>query len=131
MTTFAEQGRIDAMKTANLWVFVNWEPSTIEALKASRAYRLWEKSITNPKSLTRDEKDWLADQFMSSTYNASGNCIPVGGWMMRFPTAKKYLVQNAYSMRDFRVYYAFDKTSLRNRLGREAGTILEYPEKSK
>lgn len=131
MATFTEQDRIEKMKMSNLWVFGEWKPASIESLKASKAYTLWEKSIADPKSLARDEKDWLASQFIDSTYNSAGNCIALGGWMMRFPTAKKYLVQNAYSMRDYRVYYAFDKTSLRNRLGREAGIILEYPEKSK
>lgn len=126
-----EQQIKENMKTANLWVFVNWEPASHESLKASKAYALWEKSIDDPKSLTREEKDWLADKFIDSAYSASGNCIPSGGWMMRFPTAKRYLVQDAYSTRDYRVYYAFDKTSLRSRLGREAGVILEYPAKTK
>ena len=118
---------IEKIKMSNLWVFTRWEPATLESIKSSKAYQLWEKSINDPKSLTRDEKDWLAEKFIDSTYNSSGNCIPLGGWMMRFPTAKKYLVQNAYSMRQFRVYYAFDKTSLRKYLKSEAGEIFEYP----
>ena len=126
MTTFAEQGRIDAMKTANLWVFVKWEPQPIENVKQSRAYMLWEKSIKNPKSLTRDEKDWLAEKFNGSCYNTEGNCIPLGGWMMRFPTAKKYLVQDKYEYKRYTLRYAFDKTSLRKALYGEAGEILEY-----
>lgn len=124
-----EQVKVNPVKNANLWVFVNWEPSSMEKLKASKAYQLWEKSIDDPKSLTRDEKDWIAREFTGNIHNCSGNCIPLGGWMMRFPTAKKYLVQDRYSMRNFRVYYAFDKTSLRKALGSGAGKILEYPEK--
>lgn len=127
--TFREQGRIDALKTANIWVFVQHEPALIDNVKKSKAYMLWEKAIVSPKSLTRDEKDWIAENFIQSAYSTQGNCIPLGGWMMRFPTAKKYLVQNEYSPRNYTVYYAFDKTSLRKAIMNRRGVILEYPEK--
>lgn len=127
--TFKEQNRIDTLKTANLWVFVQHEPMPIDNVKKSKAYTLWEKSIASPKSFTRDEKDWIAENFIQSSYGAQGNCIALGGWMMRFPTAKKYLVQDEYSPRNYRVYYAFDRTSLRKALMNRRGVILEYPEK--
>ena len=127
--TFKEQNRIDTLKTTNLWVFVQHEPMLIDNVKKSKAYMLWEKSIANPKSLTRDEKDWIAEKFTESSYNTQGNCIPLGGWMMRFPTAKKYLIQDEYRPRNYTVYYAFDKTSLRKALMNRHGIIMEYPKK--
>ena len=127
--TFKEQNRIDTLKTTNLWVFVEHEPALIDNVKKSKAYMLWEKSIANPKSLTRDEKDWIAEKFTESSYNTQGNCIPLGGWMMRFPTAKKYLVQDEYSPKNYTVHYAFDKTSLRKALMNRHGIIMEYPKK--
>lgn len=116
------------MKTANLWVFVKWEPSSTESLKASRHYALWEKAIDNPEKLTREEKDWLAAKFIEC---GSMNIVKLGGWAMCFPTAKKYLVQDKYDMRSWRMYSAFNKTSLRKALYGACGQIAEYPEKGR
>lgn len=51
-----EAKRIETMKTVNLYPFTD-KPCPVDELKESKAYRLWEKSIKDPKSLTRDEKD--------------------------------------------------------------------------
>ena len=123
----SEQQRIENMKTANIWVFVNWEPQSFENIKGSRTYVLWEKSITDPGTLTREEKDWLAAEFVrcSVTYG-SGNVICLGGWAMRFPTARKFLVNYKYDGGTWHEKYAFDKTSLRKALY-QVNHIMEFP----
>ena len=117
--------RIETMKRVNLYPFVD-KPCDIEQLKASKAYILWEKSIEDPKSLTRDEKDWLASKFNEQTFYTVGNGISNMGWRLIFPTAKKYLVQDDYDCRKYRIYYGFDKTSVREATGNKKGEILEY-----
>lgn len=117
--------RIESMKTVNLYPFTA-KPCDVESLKESKAYKLWEKSIEDPKSLTRDEKDWIAREFTSQSFYVIGNGISVRGWRLIFPTAKKYLVQEEGSPRRYYVYYGFDKTSVREATGNKKGEILEY-----
>jgi len=116
----------EAVKTANLRAFVQ-EPCTMEQLKASKAYILWEKSIDTPNKLTRAEKDWLAGEFMSNVFNRKQNVIHLGGWELTFPTAKHYLVQDEPGSRTWREYRAFDKTSLREALY-GIGKIMDFPD---
>lgn len=115
----------EAVKTANLRAFVQ-EPCTMEQLKASKAYILWEKSIDTPSKLTRAEKDWLAREFASNVFNRKQNVIHLGGWELTFPTAKHYLVQDEPGSRTWREYKAFDKTSLREALY-GIGKIMDFP----
>lgn len=114
----------EAVKTANLRAFVQ-EPCTMEQLKASKAYILWEKSIDTPSGLTRAEKDWLAREF--NVFSGRQNVIHIGGWELTFPTAKHYLVQDGPGSRTWREYKAFDKTSLREALY-GIGKIMEFPD---
>lgn len=120
-----EAKRIETMKTVNLYPFTD-SPCPVDELKGSKAYKLWEKSIENPKSLTRDEKDWLAEKFNEQTFYTVGNGISNMGWRLIFPTAKKYLVQDDYDCRKYRIYYGFDKTSVRNATYSKRGEIIEY-----
>lgn len=118
---------LEALRLVNIFPFVD-EPRNFEEVKASKAYVLWEKSVTDPKSLTREEKDWLFEQFCYNTRTDAPNVIHVGGWRIAYPTAKKFLVQSADSWRNWRLYMAFDKTSVR-RFIRGCGEIMEYPKK--
>lgn len=120
-----EAKRIETLKTVNLYPFTD-KPCPVEDLKESKAYKLWEKSIKDPKSLTRDEKDWIAREFMSQSFYAVGNGLSVRGWRLIFPTAKKYLVQEEDSPRRYYVYYGFDKTSVREATMNRRGEIIEY-----
>lgn len=115
----------EAVKTANLRAFVQ-EPCTMEQLKASKAYILWEKSIDTPSKLTRAEKDWLVREFTSNVFNRKQNVIHLGGWELTYPTAKHYLVQDEPGSRTWREYKAFDKTSLREALY-GIGKIMDFP----
>lgn len=115
----------EAVKTANLRAFVQ-EPCTVEQLKASKAYILWEKSIDTPSKLTRAEKDWLAREFTSNVFNRKQNVIHLGGWELTYPTTKHYLVQDEPGSRTWREYRAFDKTSLREALY-GIGKIMDFP----
>lgn len=123
-----EAKRIETMKTVNLYPFTD-KPCPVEDLKKSKAYKLWEKSIVDPGSLTRDEKDWIAREFTSQAFYAVGNGISVRGWRLIFPTAKKYLVQEEGSPRRYYVYYGFDKTSVREATMNRRGEIIEYKRK--
>lgn len=120
-----EAKRIETMKTVNLYPFTD-NPCPVEDLKESKAYRLWEKSIVDPKSLTRDEKDWIAREFVSQAFYTIGNGISVRGWRLIFPTAKKYLVQEEGRPRGYYAYYGFDKTSVREATMNRRGEIIEY-----
>lgn len=119
-----EAKKIETLKTVNLYPFSN-NPCPIEELKVSKAYGLWEKSIENPKSLTRDEKDWIAREFMRQSFYPVGNGISLRGWRLIFPTAKKYLVQEEGSPRRYYAYYGFDKTSIREATMNRHGEIIE------
>lgn len=116
----------EALKIANLRAFVQ-EPCTMEQLKSSKAYILWEKSIDTPNKLTRAEKDWLAREFAHNVLSRKYNVIHVRGWALTFPTAKRYLVQYESGSRTWTEYRAFDKTSLREALY-GIGKIIEFPE---
>ena len=118
---------IEAMKLANIFPFVE-DPCDFEKVKASKAYILWEKSVTDPRSLTREEKDWLFEQFCHNVRTDSPNVIHVGGWRIAYPTARKFLVQSPYNWRNWNLYMAFDKTSIRRFL-KGCGEIMEYPKK--
>ena len=120
-----EAKRIETMKTVNLYPFTD-NPCPVEDIKESKAYKLWEKSIVDPKSLTRDEKDWIAREFASQAFYTVGNGVSVRGWRLIFPTAKKYLVQEEGSPRRYYVYYGFDKTSVREATMNRRGEIIEY-----
>ena len=116
----------EAIKIANLRTFVQ-EPCSMEQLKASKAYILWEKSIDTPNKLTRAEKDWLARNFTDNVFCRKQNVIHIGGWELTFPTAKHYLVQEEPGSRTWREYRAFDKTSLREAMY-GIGKIMEFPD---
>ena len=117
---------IETLRT-NIIPFVA-KPCEFDKIKTSKAYILWEKSVTDPKSLTREEKDWLFEQFC---YTETPNVIRIGGWKITYPTAKRFLVQSADNWRDWRVYSAFDKTSIRNhfKFAGGCGEIIEYTKK--
>ena len=117
---------IETLRT-NIFPFVG-KPCEFDKIKTSKAYILWEKSVTNPKSLTREEKDWLFEQFC---YTETPNVIRIGGWKITYPTTKMFLVQSADNWRDWRVYSAFDKTSIRNhfKFVGGCGEIIEYTKK--
>lgn len=116
---------IEALQKVSIFPFVE-KPCEFEKIKTSKAYILWEKSVTDPKSLTREEKDWLFEQFY---YNGTLNAIRIGGWAITYPTAKKFLVQSADNWREWKLYFAFDKTSIRNnfKFAGGCGEIMEYP----
>jgi hypothetical protein len=114
---------IDDLRQRHVYPFVD-EPRPMEELRRSKAYVLWEKSVTDPKSLTRLEKDWLAKEFIDSM--GLPNAISVGGWRIVFPTAKKYLLQDQYDMREYRVYYGFDRASVRHATYNTRGEIVEH-----
>lgn len=116
--------RIETIKTFNLYPFVDNPCSTWE-IKNSGTYELWEKSIVDPKSLTRDEKDEIARRFVNQVFCTHGNGIAVRGWMFIFPTAKKYLVREEDNPRRYYVYYGFDKTSVRKATMNRRGEIIE------
>lgn len=118
---------LEALRLANIFPFVE-KPCGFDEMKASKAYVLWEKSVTDSKSLTREEKDWLFEQFCYNVRSSNANVIHVGGWSIAFPTAKKFLVQSPDNWRNWRMYMAFDKTSIRSFL-RGCGEIMEYPKK--
>lgn len=120
-----ETKRIETMKTVNMYPFSD-NPCPVEELKMCKAYKLWEKSIVDPKSLTRDEKDWIAREFASQLLYTVGNGVSVRGWRLIFPTAKKYLVQEEDSPRRYYAYYGFDKTSVREAAMNKRGEIIEY-----
>lgn len=123
-----EAERIETMKTFNLYPFVD-NPCEEWYIKKYGPYELWEKSIVDPKSLTRDEKDEIARRFVSQVYCPGGNGIAVRGWLFIFPTAKKYLVQEEDNPRRYYVYYGFDKTSVRKATLNRRGKIIECKEK--
>ena len=116
---------IEALRLANIFPFVE-NPCGFDEVKVSKAYVLWEKSVTDPKSLTREEKDWLFEQFCYNVRTDAPNVIHVGGWRIAYPTAKRFLVQDRYNWRSWRDYAAFDRTSTRRFL-RGCGEIIEYP----
>lgn len=118
-----ETASIDDLRQRHVYPFVD-EPRPMEELKRSKAYVLWEKSVTDPKSLTRPEKDWLAKEFIGSM--GLPNAISVGGWRIVFPTAKKYLLQDQYDTRGYRVYYGFDRASVRTATYNTRGEIVEH-----
>lgn len=117
---------IEDLQKVNIIPFAE-KPWEFDKIKTSKAYMLWEKSVTDPKSLTREEKDWLFGQFY---YNGTMNTIRIGGWSIIYPTAKMFLVQDD-NWRDWKLYSAFDKTSIRNNLKFAGGCreILEYTKK--
>lgn len=119
-----EAERIETMKTFNLHPFVD-NPCAEECIKNCGTYELWEKSIVDPKSLTRDEKDEIVRRFVSQVYYPGGNSIAVRGWLFIFPTAKKYLVQDEDNPRSYYAYYGFDKTSVRKATMNRHGEIIE------
>ena len=119
---------IEALRKVSIFPFVE-KPCEFDKIKTSKAYILWEKSVTDPESLTREEKDWLFEQFCyQSCYTET---IRIGGWRITYPTAKMFLVQSADSRREWRLYSAFDKTSIRNhfKFAGGCGEIIEYTKK--
>lgn len=120
---------LEALRLANIFPFVE-KPCDFEEAKASKAYVLWEKSVTDPRSLTREEKDWLFERFCCNVRSSAPNVIHVGGWRIAYPTAKRFLVQDRYDWRAWREYAAFDKTSIRRFL-KWCGEIIEYPKNPK
>lgn len=123
-----EAKRIETMKIGNLYPFVD-DPCETWYIKNSGMYELWEKSIVDPKSLTRGEKDEIARRFASQVYYTGGNGIAVRGWLFIFPTAKKYLVQDEDNPRSYYAYYGFDKTSVHKATMNRHGEIIECKEK--
>lgn len=121
-----DNNKIAIIKNQNKWVFTKWDPISAEGLHACKAFILWEKSIENPKALTREEKDWIARQFNSCTYFPHSSVICVGGWALKFPTVKKYLVNFKDDRSSWYEYYAFDKMSLRHAL-LNVKHIMEFP----
>ena len=103
------------------------KPWEFDKLKTSKAYMIWEKSVTDPKSLTREEKDWVFEQFC---YNGTMNAIHIGGWAIIYPTVRTFLVQSD-NWRDWKLYSAFDKTSIRKQFRGVGGCreIIEYTKK--
>lgn len=117
-----ETVNIDDLVRRHVYPFVD-EPCAMEQLKASKAYILWEKSVADPKTLSRSEKDWLAKEFRHSI--GLPNAISVGGWRIVFPTAKKYLMQDQDSPRTYHVCYGFDRASVRTAAMNMKGEIVE------
>lgn len=115
---------IEALQKVSIFPFVK-KPCEFEKIKTSKAYILWEKSVTDLKSLTREEKDWVFEQFC---YNGTMNAIHIGGWAIIYPTVRTFLVQSD-NWRDWKLYSAFDKTSIRNnfKFAGGCGEIMEYP----
>lgn len=114
---------IDDLRQRYVYPFVD-EPRPMEELMQSKAYILWEKSVTDPKTLDRAEKDWLAKEFRRSM--GLPNAISVGGWRIVFPTAKKYLIQDQDSVRVYLLYYGFDRASVRSAAMNTKGEIVEH-----
>lgn len=117
---------IEALQKVSIFPFVK-NPCEFEKIKTSKAYILWEKSVTDPKSLTREEKDWVFEQFC---YNGTMNAIHIGGWAIIYPTVRTFLVQSD-NWRDWKLYSAFDKTSIRKQFRGVRGCreIIEYTKK--
>ena len=117
---------IEDLQKVSIFPFVE-KPCEFEKIKTSKAYILWEKSVTDPKSLTREEKDWVFEQFC---YNGTMNAIHIGGWAIIYPTVRTFLVQSD-NWRDWKLYSAFDKTSIRKQSRGVGGCreIIEYTKK--
>lgn len=88
----------------NVFKFVNWEIPPLEELQDTFAYKIMEK-LNNNEKLTREEKNKLC-------YDIDNGIVKRQGWCFNFrPHLKSFVAKDKYG--DWREYYAFDKTSLR------------------
>jgi len=84
------------------------EPMTMERLKHTPEYELYNKLIINKEKPTRQDKDNLF-RYLNPSH---GKSIKRGGWALDFgDILNEYWVQFNYG--DIAVYYACDKTSIR------------------
>ena len=84
------------------------EPMSMERLKNTPEYALYDKLILKREKPTRQDKDTLF-QYLRGYHSKS---VRRGGWMLDFnDVLKEYWVQFTYG--DISVYYACDKTSIR------------------
>ena len=96
----------------NVYKFVNWEIPPLEELADTFAYKIMEK-LNNNEKLTREEKNDLCCRFndLCCGFVCNG-LVRIQGWCFNFrPYLKYFVAKDKYG--DWREYYAFDKTSLR------------------
>lgn len=94
-----------------IYKFVKWDIPELDTLKDTRIYQLHDKLIVRKEKATREDKDYLFN--LLDTFNKRG--VKLHGWMFDFSSIlKEYWVQFTYG--DIFVYFALDKTSIRNDL---------------
>ena len=104
-----------------IYRFVQHEIPPLEALRDTRIYKVYQKCEDGEK-LTRDERDWLFEQFYGSSYGKDR--VALHGWMFDWSDkVKRYWVQLKYY--GILQYYAIDKTSIRNYFGHQVIKIIE------
>lgn len=94
----------------NVYKFVKWDVPSLNSLKDSDVYQLYNKR----NKLNREEKDRLFSMLFCNSYSKVG--VPLGGWMFPFgDILKRFLVKRDGFWSEF---FAPDKTSIRNGLTR-------------
>lgn len=106
--------------TAIATKFVKWDVPALETLKETKVYKLREKIIEG-KSLTRAEKDWLAERLNNNAYFKSS--IPLSGYRFDFSDILKTFVVKQYGT--YQKYKAPDKTGLRRFIYGKIDKIIE------
>lgn len=98
--------------------FVQWEVPALDTLKKSREYILAMKWEHARSTLTRAEKDEIADWYINKRY------VRLGGWAFLFPEMPTFYVEQYDSVR---IVCAPDKTAVRNALYGRIDRITARP----
>lgn len=120
-----EKKTYEVKEKAEYWVFPFNERGNIENEKNTNLFKLHEKAISNPKSLTQKEKDDIYARIKNSSYG-NGTGVAHGGVMFKFtPILNRYYVERTYG--DVSIVYAPNKMSIRNNM-HDKGSIKRINE---
>ena len=96
-----------------IFQFAKDTKTKIEDLIDTKVYNLNKKALSNPSSLSREEKDYIVKQIHSSTYTFGNTMIPVLGYAFDFSDVlKKFVIKTRSG--EYQVVNGIDKTSVRN-----------------
>jgi hypothetical protein len=96
----------------NPYVYPFNDRGNLNEVKNTDLWKLHDKAIKNPESLTRKEKNEIYDKIRNSSYG-NGHGVALMGVMFDFkPILKKFYVERDYW--GVGIVYAPDKMSIRN-----------------